>query len=534
VGRSFGKYELLEQVAQGGMGVVYRARDTVLGRIVALKMIRSGVLAQPEEVQRFYREAQAAALLHHPHIVTMYEIGEHEGRHYFTMAFAPGGSLARERDGGSADQRRAAAQVEKVAHAVQYAHDRGILHRDLKPANVLLDEHGEPLVGDFGLVKFLHAEGDGLTQTGVVPGTPPYMAPEQAAGRSRDVSVATDVWALGVVLYELLTGQRPFAGGNREEVLHRILTAEPPRPRAWRPDLDPALEAVVLRCLEKDPARRYATAGQLADDLGRWLRGELKPPPEPAQRLPERPRVWGVAALLGLAAVLALAAGVLWPKPPPAEQPGLVLIENGHALRPVRWVVGGPEAVFTETDVGFTLRNPGTCVLELLPAAPWRRYRLEARVRHDDTREGEAGLYFGYAEVQNDRGVYPTLCCASFADRGRLAGHFFFKVSRVEGTPPAFASSFCGLHQFPGAPGAEGGVALWHTLAAEVSPEGVRLYWDGQPAGGRSAEDLQRSADGLCAKTPGARWNFNLQGGVGLFIDVEGTVTFGRVVLTPM
>jgi serine/threonine-protein kinase len=274
-------YEVLAAVGQGGAGIVYRARDCALGREVALKMLRGGVLAGPTGRRRFHAEAQALARLDHPHVAPIYAAGEHQGKPYFTMKYLPGGSLARHLARFGADPRAAAALVEKVARAVHYLHGKNILHRDLKPLNILLDEHDEPCVSDFGLAKFLDAD-MGLTRTGAVMGTLPYMAPEQAEGRPEAVGPATDVWALGVILYELLTGRRPFATAGRMDLARLIATADPPAPRSVRPDLDPALEAIVRQCLEKAPARRYAAAGALADDLAGWGRGETRLDPSPA------------------------------------------------------------------------------------------------------------------------------------------------------------------------------------------------------------------------------------------------------------
>jgi serine/threonine-protein kinase len=276
--RWIGRYEVIGELASGGMGVVYQAEDRQMNRRVALKMIRGGIFAGAEEVKRFHREARALAQLNHPHIIQVYDFGEVDSRPYFTMQLVTGGSLAGHMTRFGGDERTVVALIEKVAWAVQHAHERGILHRDLKPANVLLGDGDEPVVSDFGLVKFLHAEAEGLTQTGLTPGTPAYMAPEQAAGRNQAISPRTDVWALGVILYELLCGRRPFTGDSREAMLHHILTKPVPAPCTRRPDIDPVLEAVVLKCLAKEPGDRYATAGDLADDLGRWLRGELRAP----------------------------------------------------------------------------------------------------------------------------------------------------------------------------------------------------------------------------------------------------------------
>src|SRR6516164_362686 len=253
--RYFGDYELLEVIARGGMGVVYKARQMSLNRLVALKMILKGELATPRDVARFRTEAEAPANLDHPHIVPIYEVGEHDGQQYYAMRYVEGPSLARH---PRSDARTEARIVADVAAAVHHAHRRGILHRDLKPSNILIDSGGRPLVVDFGLAKHVNANRT-LTETGAIVGTPLYMAPEQAAGR-KDLTVAADVYSLGVVLYERLTGRTPFTGETVLEVLRQVRETEPPRPSSISPGLDRDLETVCLKCLEKDPARRYASA----------------------------------------------------------------------------------------------------------------------------------------------------------------------------------------------------------------------------------------------------------------------------------
>lgn len=264
-----GDYDILELLGRGGMGAIYSARHRTIGRVVALKMILAGELATPEEQQRFRAEIEAAATLNHRHIVPILEVGEHAGRPYYTMPLYAGAledQLHRYRDPAAA-----AELVAKVARAVHHGHERGVLHRDLKPANILLDEQGQPYVADFGTAKRIGEPTK--TVPGTVIGTPMYMAPEQAAGGDQGVTTAVDLYSLGVVLYELVTGRQPF-GGDLAAVLRAVRETEPVRPRALAPAVPRDLETICLKCMKKDPAARYLTAQELADDLERFLRGE--------------------------------------------------------------------------------------------------------------------------------------------------------------------------------------------------------------------------------------------------------------------
>jgi len=341
-----GDYELLEQIGRGGMGVVFRARDTRLHRIVALKLILTGKLASDVEVKRFQAEAQAAAQLEHPNITPIYEVGESEGRHFFAMKLMEGGSLAglpgsnqysvtsnqspsANRDALITDSpitdysslKARVALIAKIARAIHYAHQRGILHRDLKPGNILLDVNGEPAVTDFGLARRIEGDSE-LTLSGAVLGSPCYMAPEQAAGHSHEVTIAADIYSLGAIFYELLCGQPPFSGGTALETMRRVIEDEPLSPsrrmqnaefrmqKHGKRELPPSafsdLETICLKCLAKQPARRYASAAALADDLERWLRGE----PILARPVSAAERVWkwmkrrpASAALIAVCAV---------------------------------------------------------------------------------------------------------------------------------------------------------------------------------------------------------------------------------------
>jgi WD40 repeat protein len=270
--RYFGDYELQKEIARGGMGVVYRARQVSLKRTVAIKMILSGWLAGEAAVRRFRLEAEASAKLDHPGIVPIYEVGTHDGHQYYSMAFVDGQSLAQKLSGGPMPPRHAACLVKSLAAAVQYAHERGVIHRDLKPANILLDQDGNPRITDFGLAKTLRDD-HGLTATGEVMGTPSYMPPEQASGQLDRIGPPTDVYALGAILYCLLTGRPPFQASNAADTLFQVQFQDPIPPRHLNPVLPRDLETIALKCLQKEPARRYASAGLLGSDLNHFLAG---------------------------------------------------------------------------------------------------------------------------------------------------------------------------------------------------------------------------------------------------------------------
>ncbi|HET6323104.1 MAG TPA: serine/threonine-protein kinase [Planctomycetaceae bacterium] len=269
----FGKYELLGEIGRGGMGVVYRAHQTDLDRPVALKMILSSRLASPDDVRRFYAEARAAGSLRHPNIVGIHEAGEVHGQHFFAMDFIEGRSLAQELERGPFDAQRAAECVAAVGRAVQYLHDHNMIHRDLKPSNILLAPDGTPYVTDFGLAK-MYGGNSAHTQSGLIVGTIGYMSPEQAAGHAPAHSPMSDIYSLGAILFELLTGRPPFQNASPIDTLLEVIESEPPRPRQLNRSIPLALELVCLRCLEKDPRRRYPSAAALVEDLEHFLRGE--------------------------------------------------------------------------------------------------------------------------------------------------------------------------------------------------------------------------------------------------------------------
>lgn len=392
--RSFGEYTVLAALGQGGMGVVWKARQRRPDRLVALKMFRAGDLASPTDVQRFRNEAEVIAQLDHPHILPVYEVGEHDGVHYFSMKLVEGGSLAAHPDSYRADPRSAARLLATIARAVHYAHQRGILHRDLKPSNILLDSEGQPHVSDFGLAKRVETDSS-LTQSGTLVGTPSYMAPEQTSGNKGAVTTATDVYGLGAVLYALLTGRPPFVGETVLETMEQVKNREPVPPRRINPKVDRDLETICLKCLQKEPNRRYESAQVLAEDLERWLKGE----PIRARRAGrwERLRKWvrrrpALASLImvSILAVLGLLAGLLWHDAQLEEaarrehdQAEQARRERDAAEESRRWARQAVDDMYTEVAEKWLQRQPRL--------QPLQRDFLEKALRfyqHDAEQDG--------------------------------------------------------------------------------------------------------------------------------------------------
>ncbi|HVS37565.1 MAG TPA: serine/threonine-protein kinase [Gemmataceae bacterium] len=268
-----GDYELLSELGRGGMGVVFKARDARLNRFVAVKMILPAAMPDETDLERFQTEASAAGRLHHPNIVAVHAVGQQDGRWFYCMDLIEGPSLAKRIAGGPLPGRTAARYMVGVARGIDHAHRNGVLHRDLKPANILLDADDQPHVADFGLAKQMKTDQHGCTRTGSILGTPSYMAPEQASG-SKEIGPACDVYGLGALLYELLTGRPPFRAETPLDTLLQVLERDPAPPRLLNPKVDRDLENICLKCLQKDPARRYPSAAMMAEDLERYLNGE--------------------------------------------------------------------------------------------------------------------------------------------------------------------------------------------------------------------------------------------------------------------
>jgi serine/threonine protein kinase len=597
-------YRVVRRLGGGGMGEVYEVVDEKVAVRLALKMIRPDRF-DADFLARFRQEIRAMMLLDHAHIARIYGHGEVGGCPFFTMKFFAGGTLFARRDALRADRRRAVELLVRVADAVQYLHDQGKLHRDLKHSNILLDESGAPYLSDFGLVKERGAaaldgpaaaspagdaaggtgpeagtetgrpaappaDGGALTRTGHRLGTLPYMAPEQACGEPGRVGPATDVWALGVILYDLLGGRLPFRAADTDELVRRISAEAPPPPTGLGGPPDADLDAIVLRCLAKDPAARYESAAALADALRRWLTKDEPPRPAPP-RTKRRRLLWAAAAAAAAGLALLALAVAYWPGPGPATDPDQALkTDPDQALkaaqaelaagRPVQWVGArgrplwyrlrvGQEAAFARLvwDDTFTVDTQSLALAEVCPDPGCDRYRFEAEVRQNSAARPNArvGLYVMHETRGEDR-------------RGHLFAHWFFTEDLPEDAwlkppPPGFRAGRAEFYvtyvraepPAPYAPRvAKGGRTAeftepkrpgefdWRKVAVDVTPKEVTVRFEGKEVNTFTRAQLDKFAGSLDLPDDGGA-GLDPRGGLGFYVSAS-SASFRNVVVRPL
>jgi serine/threonine-protein kinase len=425
-------YEIQDVLGEGALAVVYLARQLSLGKLVALKMLRDPDLVKPDAIKLLRRDAEVLAKLEHPNIVRVIDFVEFGGRSFFSMEYVNGRSLAERLKAGPLRPREAVQLVETMARALHAVHEKGIVHRDLKPANILLDENSIPKVADFGLAKRLDADAS-LAASGQLVGNIAHMAPEQAEGKTNIVGPSADIWALGVILYELLSGRLPFTGKSVLETLERIRTGDPAS--LLRAGADRDLEAICQKCLEKKPWHRYATTADLADELGRFLRDDPRDPvrtrrrslPVRGWRIARRHPIRATALALIILALPSIPLIHIWTD---ADRPVSRLendLASGHAVtligkkgRP-KWFrlrTGADATQVSEAPDGtFSVHTWGFCLVDLLRTAGWPTYKICAEIRHEKSKSlGEVGLFFGLEEIPTEQGTLLSFGQVMFDD----------------------------------------------------------------------------------------------------------------------
>jgi Protein kinase domain len=576
-GTNIDGYVVLRTIANTKMSVVVQARQPSTGQLVALKLIQHGAFADRESIDRFQQEIKTLGLMQpHKNIVPIYHVGQHGSELYYVMPFLEGGSLSQHLERFQANRRESVSLIEKIARAVHQLHSQEpkILHRDIKPANVLLRSDDEPVLADFGLIKLLD-DSHVLTQTHKTLGTPAYMAPEQTGLVPTAVSEQTDVWALGVVLYELLTGVRPFAKTEEEDsakLFWKIVHQEPPTPRNLQPDLDAGLAAVVLKCLEKRPEDRYGSAAELAEELGRWLRGDAvatRPKPVGIRRLVRGHPI--LSSLFG-AILLFLPVGALavWQARQPdrplwrmrdelSQGKGVTLI--GEKMTPM-WshrLHGEQARVGVDPEGYFTVQASETALIELMRGIPVTSYRLNGKIRHDTSEfGGKVGIFFGHHERVMDWGKYEVYFQVTYND----------VISNSELKRPANARPVKNFVRFSPVLNADFGAAKledrefaldgvahfqatpftgkkWRELSVIVQPKQIMLQFEDQPVLTVNLEqkskelriDLDRWLDN--DQNPeyqhlrSCETRFTHQGSLGIVIS-GGSAAFTNFVLLPL
>ena len=574
IDKEIGAYELLEPVGHGGMGIVYRAWQKSVGRLVAVKMIRTGVYATSETIQRFRLEAEAIGRLEHPNVVRLYEFAERDGLPYFAMEWVEGGTLAvRLQENGPLSFREAAELIRVLAATMEFAHRSQVLHRDLKPSNVLLSSTGVPKIADFGIAKLLDVSGN-LTYSDGLVGTPSYMAPEQAAGQVKNIGRWTDVYALGTILYETITGKPPYSSDDKIETMRLVREQPLKTPSRLRTDVPADLEAICVKCLEKVPVRRYASAQALADDLSQWLNNQ-RPQGIPGRltrtvRTLQRHKLW-VAACATLVICTLVVAVILRMRDPDrplreiqAElaqgRPATLIGETGKP-KWYRWKAGEESTkVATATDGAFTLHASDLCLLELLPTVGHDHYRFTIQVRHEkSSMPGSVGVYFAHTAYEGKDSDIQFFTKLSFNDvvsyrdavpiilgaKGELpraknvismCPHIF----QMKGTTPmSWQTPGCAGPNFE--PNGEHG-AGWRTISVTVAPNEISAEWDGHPLKLDAAELMKGVGGELDYHKPRFQNNrfiqalqpsFAPRGGLGIYLG-RGSASFRAATLTPL
>jgi TolB-like protein/Tfp pilus assembly protein PilF len=494
----FGDYELLEEIGRGGQGVVYRAHQKSLNRTVALKLLGLGPWTTETHLKRFRREAEAAASLEHPGMVPIYEVGERHGQCYFSMKFVEGGQLDEVVRGQPIPIRRGVELIVKVAGTVHYAHEHGILHRDIKPGNILLDEKGEPHLTDFGLARLVEAEST-VTRTLDVLGTPSYMAPEQAAGETTKLSKATDVYGLGAVLYQLLTEQPPFAGGTTYETIKLVLDTEPRQPRVLNPKIDRDLNTICLKCLEKDPQRRYSSALALAQDLEHWLKHE----PIRAHRtgIFARGRKWvrrkpAVVAVITLS--LALAAAIAWNvwKSEVMRHP----VTSGVAVLPFENLSKDPDNAYLAEGIQDEIitRLAGIAGLRVISRSSTQHYQNKPRDLHEIAKQlGVTNILEGSLQKTADQVRVNVQLVNTHTDSHLWADTYDGKLSDILGVESDIAKEVADALQVKLSPTYSQALASAQTRDAEAYDLFLRGEYAFHQAESRETAEAFDRADGF-------------------------------------
>lgn len=574
----FQKFEILETRGGGGMGVVFKARDIKLNRIVALKMLRNTILPNSDELERFQREAQAISQLAHPNIVPLLEFGEFRGTPYYVMHLAEGGTLSAWRKQQPQSQQRIAATIEKIAWAVDYAHRHGVIHRDIKPGNILLTADGEPMFADFGLAH-LNSSSQHLTPTDFLLGTPTYMAPEQIRG-SR-VDGRADIWSLGIVLFELLTGNPPFEDSDRATLFVKIATHQPPRMNNPERPVDRALERIVLRCLEKQPEDRYQTAGQLAADLAAWQRGEapsqswVEWASKWARRMRRHPlRAAGIMLSLGLAVIGAPMAMTALDDLAPLRE-DIAALERGEPITLIG-PIGGPDwyrcypdghvasVPSTRDSLRLSSTTPRATFLELYPKPLPTHYRVEVELPHLSTwhrvstgaqvsadptvvstlaQMEERGLFLAASTLEENGIKQVTAVVILLENHLRPGGngdptqiqrvarmelrHFEWRISDNYSSLTIFQYPNAQLPFTISRQTDATAPPAWHHLSAEVTPESITAWLDGHQIGRITGPDELKGLQVLCSQK-GVRGQplqplWHRDGSVGLLLRMSET-----------